>query len=300
MSPDQFRAEIATLRTWEREGVWAPHKPLLVLYALARFADGIERLPYSATTGPLVALIEEFGPPRKNYRPYSFQRLSTSRLWEVDGADRIGVTASGDWKVREAREVNPVGHFSVGVREVLTANPALISEAAYALLNAHFPPSVHGDILTAIGLDPENVALGLQQARPERDPKFRKAVLRAYGYRCAVCGYDIRLGNKPIGLEAAHVQWHSAGGPDDVTNGLALCVLHHKLLDKGAYTLRPDADFPSPVLEVYEDTHGGEAFDDWLMEFHQKPISAPISDRYRVADRHIRWHRKTFRKPART
>lgn len=299
MTPDQFRAEIANLRMWERRGVWAPHKPLLVLYALARFVEGVERLPYNETVKPLIALIEEFGPPRKNYRPYSFQRLSTSPLWEIDGADQIGQTGSGDWKTSVAKSVNPVGHLSAEVREVLTDSPALISEAAYSLLDAHFPPSLHGDILTAIGLDPENVAKGQRRPRPERDPKFREDVLRIYGYRCAVCGYDVRLGNNPVGLEAAHVQWHSAGGPDDVTNGLALCVLHHKLLDKGAYTLQPDADSIAPVLEVYEDAHGGDALSNWLMAFHRKPISAPINDQYRIADPFIHWHRTTFRKPIR-
>ena len=37
-----------------------------------------------------------------------------------------------------------------------------------------------------------------------------------------------------MGLEAAHVRWHSHGGPSDVANGLCLCPLHHKFLDLGA------------------------------------------------------------------
>lgn len=36
-----------------------------------------------------------------------------------------------------------------------------------------------------------------------------------------------------MGLEAAHVQWHSQNGSDDVSNGLALCSLHHTLFDLG-------------------------------------------------------------------
>jgi putative restriction endonuclease len=38
-------------------------------------------------------------------------------------------------------------------------------------------------------------------------------------------------------LEAAHIKWHQAGGPDVETNGVALCVLHHRVFDLGAFTI---------------------------------------------------------------
>ena len=39
------------------------------------------------------------------------------------------------------------------------------------------------------------------------------------------------------GWEAAHIQWHSHGGPDQVANGLALCTFHHGAFDRGAIGL---------------------------------------------------------------
>jgi putative restriction endonuclease len=48
--------------------------------------------------------------------------------------------------------------------------------------------------------------------RRHRDPGFRERVLRAYEYRCCVYGFDLRIGRAPAGLEAAHIQWHHAGG----------------------------------------------------------------------------------------
>lgn len=42
-------------------------------------------------------------------------------------------------------------------------------------------------------------------------------------------------------LEAAHIKWRDHGGPgryiDQENNGIALCGLHHKLFDYGAFTL---------------------------------------------------------------
>ena len=66
-------------------------------------------------------------------------------------------------------------------------------------------------------------------------------VLLAYEHRCCVCGFDLRIGSVSAGLEAAHIQWHNAGGPDVEANGLSLCALHHKLFDLGVFTLEPDS-----------------------------------------------------------
>ncbi len=44
----------------------------------------------------------------------------------------------------------------------------------------------------------------------------------------------------PVGLQAAHVRGHSQHGPDDVADGLALCALHHMLLDLGVLGLTAD------------------------------------------------------------
>jgi len=73
--------------------------------------------------------------------------------------------------------------------------------------------------------------------RSVRRPRFAEEVLRAYAYQCAVCGFDGALGRNPVGIEAAHVRWHSQAGPDVVANGLALCALHHALFDLGVLGL---------------------------------------------------------------
>jgi putative restriction endonuclease len=70
-----------------------------------------------------------------------------------------------------------------------------------------------------------------------RRPGFAEDVLRAYAYQCAMCGFDGALGRNPVGLQAAHVRWHSQDGPDVVANGLALCALHHALFDLGVLGL---------------------------------------------------------------
>ncbi len=68
----------------------------------------------------------------------------------------------------------------------------------------------------------------VQTMRAYRDSQFRPAVLRAYAYRCAVCGFALKL------VDAAHIVPVSyPASRDDVTNGLALCRLHHGAYDNG-------------------------------------------------------------------
>jgi putative restriction endonuclease len=119
--------------------------------------------------------------------------------------------------------------------------------------------------------------------------------MRAYEHRCAVCGFDVRLGNSQLAVEAAHIKWYQAGGPDIVPNGLALCTLHHKMLDRGALTV----SLERRVL-VSEHAHGTSGFDEWLMAFHGRPMRVPQRPDYQPRDEFLKWHaREVFRSPSR-
>ena len=161
------------------------------------------------------------------------------------------------------------------------------------LLERHFPESIHTDILAAVGL--ELGAATTTATKQKRDPKFRQRVLTAYEYRCAVCGFDVRLGSVSIALDAAHIRWHQAGGPDRESNGLALCVLHHKTFDLGAFTLND-----SGVLLVSDQVHGGDGFDEALLRHHGKAIRPPQRSEWRPEAAFLGWHgREVFKGGAR-
>ena len=116
-------------------------------------------------------------------------------------------------------------------------------------------------------------------------PNFREDVLKAYEYKCAICGFDVRLRHLPIGLEAAHIKWHKAGGPNQVVNGLTLCVMHHKLFDRGAFTLSRQWK-----ILVSDDAYGSVGFQEWLMQFHGKKINFPQRLYYYPKIDFIGWH----------
>ena len=91
----------------------------------------------------------------------------------------------------------------------------------------------------------------------------------------------------PIALEAAHIKWHNAGGPDVEINGLALCSLHHKLFDRGAFTISDDYE-----IMVSDRVFGTCGFDEWLMNYHGKRINSPQRKNYLPNTEFCKWHIK--------
>ncbi len=292
MTADGIRALVANLATWSLGDQRAPHKPLLLLLVLSKFAKGIRRFPYNKTAQPLVELLNVFGPPRDNHSAYSFWRLQTDGFWVVEGADTIRFTASGDMFVSDAKRINPVGRFTDPVEEFLASHPEMIAELASLLLRAHFPDTMHNDILESIDLDIDVITQSGLAAEPKRkrDLRFRREVMRAYDYRCAICGFETRVMNKSVGIDAAHVKWHQAGGPDEVSNGIALCVLHHRLLDGGAFSFGFEQN--DLLVLVSERASGQEGFQRWLMDFHRVPIVQPKVPGNMILESHIGWHQK--------
>ncbi len=71
------------LNMWGRGDQRAPHKPLLVLYALGRWSRGeTTDVPFQQVDPDLTELLKEFGPPRRSYHPeYPFWRLQNDGVW---------------------------------------------------------------------------------------------------------------------------------------------------------------------------------------------------------------------------
>jgi putative restriction endonuclease len=98
---------------------------------------------------------------------------------------------------------------------------------------------------------------------------FRERVIRAYQERCALC----QLRHQEL-LDAAHITPDSADEGDPVvTNGIALCKLHHAGFDRMFFAIRPDYVIevrPSILNEV-----DGPMLVVGLQQIHEKMIYLP-------------------------
>ena len=237
---------LLNLRQHQQDGKRSPHKPLLALLALARIdAVGSSAIPWVEARQQLGNLLVEFGPTSTASAPqsaaYPFTRLRSDDLWVLDEdvpMDRIG----------PLDRHHVTGRFVESVEHALKDRRTLYATAR-ALVEAEFPPSVAGDVLTAVGFDPDEIygspaelaagGTGTPPAR-RRSAHWPAQILAAWDRQCAFCGFDGQLGFGSVGLEAAHVRWFTYDGPDSLDNGVALCALHHKLFDRGALGLTED------------------------------------------------------------
>ena len=131
---------------------------------------------------------------------------------------------------------------------------------------------------------------GRDGERRRRDPRWRSRVLQAWDRQCAFCGYDGQVVGAAVGIDAAHVRWFAFGGPDTLENGLALCVLHHKLFDLGALGL--DAALRVRVSSTFTArTEAGRA----VYDLHDRELRPRPGTRL-PDPAHIAWHvREVFK-----
>lgn len=275
-----------SLRVWVRRSERAPHKPLLVLLALGKWVRGDRSgLPFRDIEKPLSDLLDAFGPPRRSVHPeYPFWRLQHDDLWEVTANGSMAPRASNtDPKKTDLRAKQARGQFAPAVIQALEADQRLAFEIARAVLDQSFPESLHEDILEAVGLPLE---LG-EQVHRRTSQSFRHTVLEAYRSRCAVCGFSLRMGPAIRGVDVAHVQWRQAGGPDTVGNGVALCALHRRLFDLGAFSLDPTS-----LEVVVSDEVEGTGLEETLARFHGQRILGPDAADHQPHPSFIEWHRR--------
>jgi len=172
-----------------------------------------------------------------------------------------------------------------GLREqdyaLLSDNLNLQSIAVHKLLDAHFPASIHDEIIRHFDLvlnDPHS-------KDDSTEKRFREAVLSAYGNSCALTGFSINLSGTYVGIEATHICWPQVGGNDEVSNGIAMSTLHRKLFHLGLFAV--DENFQIRVSnEAVENQKAGMS----LQGLHGKRIALPKNSAQWPSQQAIDWH----------
>jgi putative restriction endonuclease len=264
MTLQELVDEIDRQPAWENQGTRAPHKPLTILYAIGQALAGRRMMRYADAAPELEALLDQFGPPREVQHPEQpvwrlrqYNSVPTS-FWDLDGPLAEVEGPGGNPRVGVMRDKLSFG-LSEDAARILCENPANAHALAAILAAKIAPPTLEADLLEAVGVG-ETAALGGGGAQPVaaapspvlvtravqtvstlvRNPAFARKVRMAYEGSCAICSIAPRLENKLFGLEAAHIRWANAGGPDEVHNGILLCRMHHHALDRGAIKVDQD------------------------------------------------------------
>ncbi len=212
------------------------------------------------------------------------------------------------------RGTNPNHHDNVGLRLAMQRRIPLVY--LYGIVAGQYMPVwpvyvVHdhpAELYFSIAVDDARTMLPLTTIEPTvfaearrayvtrvtyqrlHQQTFRQRVLRAYQLRCAIC----RLRHDEL-LEAAHIlpDGHPLGEPI-VSNGLALCKLHHAAFDRHVLGIRPDlvVDLRTDVLEEADGPmlrHGLQGFQGSRIIVPNNPNLRPnptfLAERYELFQR---------------
>ncbi|WP_269518613.1 phosphorothioated DNA-binding restriction endonuclease [Alteromonas sp. BMJM2] len=285
MTPNELRAAVLNVKRWSRADQRAPNKPLMMAYALAKYLQGHDQLfSYANEVDPdLHLLLQRFGPARRVYHPeYPFWRLINDGIWRLDNAGEcLPRKSNNDPPKSELIKYGVLGGFSNEAYSLLKKDRQLNIDLLNSVLSDNFPESVVPDISAQLGLE-----LAFKEVN-KRDPKFRGEVLNAYNGRCAICGFDARLNNDLFAIEAAHIKWKQFNGPCSVNNGLALCSIHHKALNKGVIAFSHDMR-----LRISHALTGGQIIDELFWGLEGKQIFLPRNKNFFPTGDYIEWHEK--------
>jgi putative restriction endonuclease len=262
---DHYLQVFAALRTDKNRKRWsaetcfqAPHKPFLLLSILDAIASSAVTRNFIE---PSFELAETFAgywslvmpPGTSGSLSYPFYHLQSSSFWRL-----VSQPGIPDERGRAIGSVKLLRKYYLGARFDDELFPLLVMETSReklrsVLIETYFSPAVRQvlidqavinrsavsyehDLLTTAEWLPLHVA-GIDQkteiARKVRDQGFRKAIVKLYEHRCALCGIRMLTPEGHTIVEAAHIVPWNESGDDRPQNGLALCRLCHWSFDEG-------------------------------------------------------------------
>jgi putative restriction endonuclease len=201
--------------------------------------------------------------------------------------------------LREIRNVPQVGLYLRGksVRQLLDTDFEWI--VANGLSQTLKMPNLeipnYGGVATENSISDESPKLEQEQGarrittmlvnRKVRDRSFRLAICTIYNFQCAFTGLQIYNYRNYAEVQAAHIQSVSAGGPDIVQNGIALCSTAHWLFDNHLISLTDD-------YRVILSPHVPPRFAALIII--DKPVHLPLDSRLWPSKKYIADHRRQF------
>lgn len=202
-------------------------------------------------------------------------RLVGGRPLESSLAAPDGTPKSGGAQQSAVRRL-PDADFAEIVRRGLPADLETVEATRYAAC-----PSELDDPAAPF----ERPVIERLTSRPYRDVAFRRKVLAAYDYRCAMSGLRLRNGGGRPEVQAAHIIPVERQGNDSVRNGLALSGTLHWMFDRGLLGVADDM-----TILVSRNKVPGEVVDRLIAP--EGRLIEPRDPRYRPNRSNLQWHRE--------
>jgi putative restriction endonuclease len=233
------------------------HQPILLLSIIDLIAQGVIRENRIYVSDDLEKTFEKYwdvlGPDsQKRGLHYPFWHLESRGFWHNTLKSGFnGLKPKTTNTLRKTVEYASLDDELFNILQEQNSRSELID----TLLAAWFSSNMddRGDILQVnqdlIKLAEKEVEISATRPNFDREPRFylrkspvrnaifRKAVVEAYDYRCALCRLKvIRTLTQKI-VDGSHIKPFSQFYDDQVDNGISLCKNHHWAFDQGWFAI---------------------------------------------------------------
>lgn len=296
----------------------APHKPFLLLAVMELIRRGTVSTNFISLTGDLDELDELFTDYWYRVLPatqsssiaFPFFHLKNEPFWELVLVPELqgnsNLLPQSVSSVKKLREIALGARIQSELFAFIQAQPSR-KKLVERLLLACFSESVRNIILETLVIHDQafkysillenkahdnkisDISLAQTYREAARNQGFRRAVIKHYDHRCALCGVRIITPEGRSAVDAAHIVPWSESHNDDIGNGMALCKLCHWAFDEGlmsvskAYTV---------LLSTHIGIHPNAA--GLLGTLSGRGIMTPAEQEFWPKQENLKWHRSKW------
>ena len=303
-----YRQHFAALKVNKAHGSKSKHQPILLLSIIDLIAQGVIRENRIYVSDELVKTFDNYWDilypsHRPRYYPfyYPFWHLESRGFWH----NTLKSGFNGAKPTTNKTLIKAVEYASLDDELFnILQEPNYRAELIDTLVDAWFSSNRDdlGDILQfnqdLIKLTEKEVEISANRPNFDREPTFylrkspvrnalfRKAVVEAYDYRCALCRLKVMRSLTQKIVDGSHIKPFSQFYDDQVDNGISLCKNHHWAFDQGWFAI--DDNYRIIVAnDLKEESPNARC----MKDFHSETILLPTSDKDIPRLESLQWHR---------
>ena len=291
-------------RNKDRDKGYAPYKPFLLLAVIELIKQGKIEENKIILSDDLIALFKKYvslTPEwNENRINYAFLYLNNDGFWHLYPTELRN--ARPEPSVSEFRDIDAYVNLDGALFDLLRI-PEHLEAIRQTIIDTYFPnlrqkiedltieedAEKYSESLIKSAEDPFlpfSDIESIQVETPTRSSGFRRAIMKIYDYKCAVCELNTRAANGESITDAAHIIPFHVSYNDHVKNGISLCKSHHWAFDAKLFSLSETYQvIVSPYARENEST-------ELIRELRDKLIWLPKDERHHPAQYALEWHRE--------
>ena len=285
----------------------APHKPILLLSIIDLIAQGIINENQIYVSDNLLKTFEKYwnvlaSDLWEKGLYYPFIRLKKDGFWHI--TPKSGFKGSEPKTPKKLKEAVEYASLDSELFNLLQ-EPHYRAELIDTLVAAWFSSNRdnRGDIWQVnqdlIELAEKEVEISANRPNFDREPTFylrkspvrnaifRKAVVKAYDYRCALCRLKVIRNITQNIVDGSHIKPFSMFYDNQINNGISLCKNHHWAFDQGWFAI--DDNYRIIVANGLEEESPNART---MKDFHSETILLPTLDKDLPKLESLEWHRQ--------